>query len=327
MQALNIILLSGGSGKRLWPLSNDIRSKQFLKIFKTPDNKRESMLQRMTRMIKEVNYNSNITIAAPEAQVNIIREQLGDDINISIEPCRRDTFPAIALAALYLHDVKKIQSSEIILVCPVDPYVDISYFENLNKLAEIAELNTANLSLMGIAPSCPSSKYGYIIPENKDKELSKVLMFKEKPDINAAQEYIAQGALWNSGVFAFRLDYILNIIKNFWDINSYQALFAKYNSLPKISFDYAVVEKEPSINVLKFSGLWDDLGTWNSLTAIMTEQASGDAKIYECENTHVINELGVPLITLGVKNLAIIATPDGILVADKELSGELKNYI
>ena len=83
-----IILLSGGSGKRLWPLSNDVRAKQFLKIFKTPDNKCESMLQRMTRMIKEVNYNSNITIAAPEAQVNIIKEQLGNEINISIEPCR-----------------------------------------------------------------------------------------------------------------------------------------------------------------------------------------------------------------------------------------------
>jgi len=107
---MNIILLSGGSGKRLWPLSNDVRSKQFLKIFKRPDGSHESMVQRMYRMIHQVDKDAKITIATSENQVTSINAQLGDKVGISIEPCRRDTFPAIALATAYLHDMKGIET-------------------------------------------------------------------------------------------------------------------------------------------------------------------------------------------------------------------------
>ena len=112
---MNIILLSGGSGTRLWPLSNDVRSKQFLKIFRTADGEPESMVQRMYRMIKEVDPEASITIATSQNQVSSIRSQLGENVGISIEPCRRDTFPAIALAAAYLHDVVGIGSDDLLL--------------------------------------------------------------------------------------------------------------------------------------------------------------------------------------------------------------------
>lgn len=284
------------------------------------------MVQRMYRMIHEVDADTSLTIATSENQVASIRAQLGDKVGISIEPCRRDTFPAIALATAYLHDVKRVPEEEAVVVCPVDPYVEAPYFRMLDKLSSQARKGEANLVLMGIEPTCPSEKYGYILPESTD-DLSIVGEFKEKPDAATAEQYIAQGALWNAGVFAYKLRYVLDIAKKVFGTASYQALFEKYPQLTKISFDYAVVEKEPKIQVMRFAGEWKDLGTWNTLTEAMSDAVAGNAVAADCENTHVINELQIPLIALGVKNAAITATPDGILVIDKYFSDCLKNYV
>ncbi len=323
---MNIILLSGGSGKRLWPLSNEVRSKQFLKIFKKEDGTPESMVQRMYRMICEIDADATVTIATSESQVTAIKSQLDERVGISVEPCRRDTFPAIALAVAYLHDVKGISADEAVIVCPVDPYVESDYFKMLNKLHDHAQEGQSKLSLIGIEPTYPSEKYGYIIPEAKDA-VSKVATFKEKPDVETAEKYIEQGALWNAGVFAFKLKYVLEIAERIFGTASYQTLFENYSNLTKISFDYAVVEKESDIHVMRFSGEWKDLGTWNTLTEAMSEEVAGNAVAADCVNTHVINELQIPLVALGVSNLAIAATPDGILVADKDSSDKLKDYV
>ena len=150
---MNLVLLSGGSGKRLWPLSNDIRSKQFIKLFKLENGEYESMVQRVYRQICEVDSDAVVTIATSKSQVSAIHNQLGDRVGVCVEPCRRDTFPAIALAAAYLYDVKHIGRDEAVVVCPVDPYVERDYFEALQKLGELAEQDTANLVLMGIEPT------------------------------------------------------------------------------------------------------------------------------------------------------------------------------
>lgn len=126
---MHIILLSGGSGKRLWPLSNDIRSKQFIKIFRTEEGGYESMVQRVYRQIRRADGEAGITIATSRAQVSSIHNQLSDEVGICVEPCRRDTFPAIVLAAAYLRDVRGISEKEAVVVCPVDPYVEEDYFE------------------------------------------------------------------------------------------------------------------------------------------------------------------------------------------------------
>ena len=320
---MNVILLSGGSGKRLWPLSNEVRSKQFLKIFRKADGTKESMAQRMYRMIREVDRDAVITIATSENQVPQIRAQLGENVGISVEPMRRDTFPAIALASAWLKE-QGTGADEAVIVCPIDPQVERGYFECLKELD--AEAGKANLTLMGIEPTYPSEKYGYIIPTTKD-HISPVSEFKEKPDKETAEQYIRQGALWNGGVFAFRLEYLLDISRTLFGTDDYQALYKNYGGLQKISFDYAVVEKEKSINVIRFHGMWKDLGTWNTLTEAMDEPVTGNAVAVGCENTHVVNELGMPLIALGVKDCVIAATPDGILVSDKEKSPELKNLV
>ena len=338
---MNIILLSGGSGKRLWPLSNDIRSKQFIKIFKKPnanasagkpaaasaDDTYESMLQRVYRQIKTADPDATVTLATGKSQVSAIHNQLGEGVGISVEPCRRDTFPAIALATAYLHDVKGIPADEAVVVCPVDPYVNDDYFAALHQLWELAQQGTANLVLMGIQPTYPSEKYGYIIPKTKDT-VSKVSTFKEKPDAVTAQQYIDQGGLWNGGVFAYKISYVLERAHQLIDFTDYADLFSKYDTLTKISFDYAVVEHEPDIAVMRFNGEWKDLGTWNTLTEAMEESVLGDARLNEtCRNVHVINELGIPILAMGLQDVVIAASSEGILVADKEQSSYIKPFV
>lgn len=324
---MNIVLLSGGSGKRLWPLSNDIRSKQFIKIFKTPEGDYESMVQRVYSQIRKVDADATVTIATSKTQVSAIHNQLGEEVGISIEPCRRDTFPAIALAIAYLHDVQGVSEEESVVVCPVDPYVDEDYFAALKELGRLAETGDASLVLMGIEPTYPSEKYGYIIPADKG-QVSRVSTFKEKPDVKTAQEYIEKGALWNGGVFAFQLSYVLDKAHELLEFTDYQDLFGKYETLEKISFDYAVVEKENNIKVMRFAGEWKDLGTWNTLTEAMEEVSIGEAILNDrCENVHVINELDVPVLCMGLKDVVVSASPEGILVSDKEQSSYIKPYV
>ena len=324
---MNIILLSGGSGKRLWPLSNDIRSKQFIKLFKQEDGSYESMVQRIYRQIKKVDPKGTITIATSKAQISAIHNQLGEQVGISAEPCRRDTFPAIVLASAYLADVKGVNPEEPVVVCPVDPYVEDDYFLALKKLAEQAEKGQANLVLMGITPTYPSEKYGYILPVDKNP-VTEVSSFREKPDKMTAEEYIRKGALWNGGVFAYKLKYVLDKAHEMIPFTDYQDLYAKYDSLPKISFDYAVVEKEKKIQVMSFAGTWKDLGTWNTLTESMEEQVIGDAIMNEtCRDVHIINELGMPILAMGLQDVVISASPEGILVSDKEQSSYIKPFV
>ena len=324
---MNIVLLSGGSGKRLWPLSNDIRSKQFIKIFKKEDGTYESMVQRVYRQIKKADADAAVTIATSKTQVSAIHNQLGDEVGISVEPCRRDTFPAIALATAYLVDVLHIDPEESVVVCPVDPYVEDDYFEALKGLSEQAEKGEANLVLMGIEPTYPSEKYGYIIPESADFTAA-VKTFKEKPTADVAKEYIAQGALWNGGVFAYKLKYVMDIAHQLIDFTDYHDLFAKYDTLTKISFDYAVVEKEKKIQVQRFAGQWKDLGTWNTLTEAMEEAVVGKGEMNDtCTGVHIVNEMDVPVLAMGLHDVVISASPEGILVSDKGQSSYIKPFV
>lgn len=324
---MNIILLSGGSGKRLWPLSNDVRSKQFIKMFRTNNGEYESMVQRVYRQIKKVDSDANVTIATAKVQVSAIHNQLGEEVGISVEPCRRDTFPAIALATAFLHDVQGVSEEEAVVVCPVDPYVEEDYFEALKALGGQAAKGEANLVLMGIEPAYPSEKYGYIMPRSKDN-ISEVDSFREKPDEETAKSYIAQGALWNGGVFAYKLKYVLNKAHEMIDFADYDDLFGKYESLEKISFDYAVVEKEKNIQVIRFGGQWKDLGTWNTLTEAMVENEIGNVISNDtCEDVHIINELDMPILCMGLKNMIVSASSEGILVSDKEQSAHIKPYV
>ena len=324
---MNIILLSGGSGQRLWPLSNGVRSKQFIKIFQNEGGEPESMLTRVYRQIISGDPEASVTVATSKKQVSSIINQLGDRVNICVEPCRRDTFPAICLAAAYLHDEQGVAEDGAVVICPVDPYVEDSYFEALKELGRMAEEGNADLSLLGIEPTYPSEKYGYIIPVSEDR-VSRVNTFKEKPDAAAAEKYIAEGALWNGGVFAFRLGYLLQRAHELISFTDYRDLYARYADLEKISFDYAVAEREKEIQVLRYNGGWKDLGTWNTFAEAMEEPSLGRVILNEtCENTNVVNELNIPILCMGCRNMVVAASSDGILVTDKEQSSYIKPFV
>lgn len=331
---MNIILLSGGSGKRLWPLSNDTRSKQFLKLLKNDEDQYESMLQRVYRQIKHVEPNANIVIATGATQIDSIKSQLREQVDIVLEPERRDTFPAIALACAHLYLAKKLNLEEAVLVIPVDPYADIEYFETLTTMEQAVLTNEADIVLMGIKPTYPSAKYGYMIPNVSKKHNIKntyiypVERFTEKPSEEKAAVLIQDGAVWNGGVFAFKLKYIKNILDNYGKFASFHDIQNNYSNLKKISFDYEVVEKAASVAMVPYEGYWKDLGTWNTLTEEMKEAEIGKVIIGEgTENTNVINELSIPVVALGLKDVIVAASPDGILVSNKQKSSYLKPYV
>lgn len=324
---MNVVLLSGGSGKRLWPLSNDIKSKQFIKFFKKEDGSYESMLERVYHQIKSTDSSSRITIATSAVQVPLIKKQLGESVSVSIEPARRDTFPAIALAMVFLNEKLNVDRNEVVIVCPVDPYVDDSYYSSFKELETIVKEGKSGITLMGIEPTYASEKYGYIIPA-ENKKTAMVSTFKEKPDEEKAREYIKEGALWNAGVFAFKLGYLLDIAHKYIDFTSYDDLYEKYPTLNKISFDYAVVEKEKDITVLRYDGRWEDVGTWNTLSDVLDDKTIGNVVVDDSSNnTTVINSLGIPLLSMGCHDMIIVASEDGILVSDKAKSSAIKSYV
>ena len=323
---MNFILLSGGSGKRLWPLSNDVRARQFIKILQSEDGKYESMIQRVCRQIWKVDDNASITVSTSKAQVAAVHNQLEDKVNVCIEPSRRGTFSVIALTAAYLQYKKQLSMDDVVIICPIDPYVEDDYFTEVRKLEQIIKTGN-NIALMGIKPVNASENYGYIIPKTSDI-VSEVHIFKEKPDVESAKEYLNSGALWNGGIFACRLGYLLEKAHEQIDFTDFEDLYDQYDKLKSVSFDRAVVEKEKNLAVLRYDGLWKDLSTWDALSAEMTEPVMGQA-LYNnaCENLSVVNELNVPILCMGLKNVVVSASAEGILVSDKQQSQDIEPFV
>ncbi len=324
---MNIILLSGGSGKRLWPLTNEIRSRQFIKLLKREDGTYESMIQRVCRQIRSADPQARITVAASKAQVSAIHNQLGQEVDVCVERQSRNTFPVIALASAFLRDKKGVPEEEPVAVCPIDPYVEDDYFRAVAELTELVRDGQTNLALLGITPTEPSEKYGYIIPREKCR-VSEVKTFREKPDARTAGRYIKNGALWNGGVFTFRLKYVLEKAHEQIPFTDYEDLYDKYGQLESISFDYAVAEKEKHIRVLRYDGVWKDLSTWEALCREMTDSVIGEA-VYDgsCENLSVVNELNVPVLCMGLKNVVVSASVEGILVSDKKKTQNIEELV
>ena len=328
---MQLVLLSGGSGKRLWPLSNNARSKQFLPLLEKEDGTMESMVQRVVRQVREAHLTDDITLATNASQLDIIINQLGDSVSVVTEPERRDTFPAIALASGYLKLKKGCPDDEVVVIMPCDPFTEAGYFETIGKMVKCVEADVAELVLMGITPTYPSEKYGYVVPVT-DHLMAEgsmaVSKFTEKPNVERARELLALGALWNGGVFAFRLGYMMEIAQRYVKADSFEEMRSRYSEFPKISFDYEVAEKADSVAVLPYSGQWKDLGTWNTLTDELHHHIIGNAVMGpRCTNTHVINELQYPIYVDGMEDTVIAASPDGIIVCRKKYTEDIKKAV
>jgi len=341
-------------------MSNDGRSKQFLRVLaddaedsaqpqrQATETKAESeiptvamsMLQRVWGQLMRAGLHTQAYVCASRAQSEIIQSQLGT-VPVIEEPARRDTFGAIALSSLYLLDRAGAADDEVCVVMPVDSYVDDAYFLKLQMLERALVASGSDLALLGVRPTEATSKFGYIrvvqeavgavglgtAAELAARDWLAVDTFVEKPAKDVAATLISQGALWNCGVFCFRLGYIRAALLAAGLPAAYDALLEVFPTLPKRSFDYEVVEKAERIVVISYDGMWKDLGTWGALTEEMGQTFVGKGEALACEGTHVINELGIPLIAMGVHDAVIVATPDGILVADKGMSAGIKNVV
>ncbi|MFF2481800.1 sugar phosphate nucleotidyltransferase [Paenibacillus sp. NPDC058071] len=327
---MKLVLLSGGSGTRLWPLSNDARSKQFLKVLEDEEGRLVSMAQRVWGQLRENGLAESTCIATARTQVEMMQNQLGDRVPLIVEPERRDTFAAIALASVYLYSRKGVALDETIVILPVDPYVESRFFDTVKRLDDALCHTDAELALIGVRPTYASSKYGYMVPApgSDQEEYGSVLQFIEKPAEERAVSLIARGALWNSGVFAFKLGFMIDhLLRRGYPIQ-YDALASQYDTLPKISFDYEVAEHMSRIAFIPYDGCWKDIGTWNTLTEEMGDNRLGKGQISEdCVNTHLVNETDLPVSIIGVSNVIVAVSPDGILVSDKKASPRIKDYI
>lgn len=325
---MNIVLLSGGSGKRLWPLSNAVRSKQFIKFLHGETGNYESMVQRVYRQILSIDSSAMVTVTTSKAQRSVVSSQLGERVRVCVEPSRRDTFAAIALSVAYLLESRQVSEQDAIIFCPIDPYVEASYFQTVLSLETYALSGTANITLMGVQPTYPSEKYGYMLPEPGAGPVRLVQNFFEKPTQAEAEAYIARGALWNCGVFAFKAGYMLDILRSMRLPITYRELYEQYDALPRLSFDYAVVEKEKSIQCIAYEGPWKDIGTWNTLAEEMQPCAIGNVVMAsDCVGVNVINELEIPVVVTGLQNVIVAAAPDGILVSEKTASSFIKPLV
>ena len=327
---MNIILLSGGSGKRLWPLSNEARAKQFLKILRTEDGTPISMLQKVFSQLRKAEKKKKITISTASLQLDSIRKQLGNEVSVVVEPERKNTYPAIALSLAALVKEHSVTMDDVVLIVPVDACAKEDFYACFQDMYDVVKKGVADISLMGIEPTYPSAKYGYIMTE-RDSENGKIFgvkSFIEKPTEERAVELIEQGAYWNAGVFAVSVGYVLERVKEDMGDCSYEYILEHYETFENISFDYKIVENAEKVAMIEYVGNWKDLGTWNTLTEEMEEMYSGKTITgEECENTHIINELAIPIVALGTKDLVIAASYDGILVSDKHKSSYLRPYV
>lgn len=323
---MNVVLLSGGSGKRLWPISNDTRSKQFLKVIPNEQGEPESMVQRVWRQLEQQGLADAALISTGRAQVDLIMNQLGERAPYIVEPERRDTFAAIALASAYLFSEKQVALDEVVVVQPVDAFVDARFFERLHALEAHIQAGGYELGLIGVKPTFPSEKYGYIVPDASGQAVTR---FVEKPaQALAAQLIEEQGALWNCGVFAYPLGFVIGELERRGLPTDYPTLLKQFSTLPKRSFDYEVVEHASNIGVIQYDGDWKDLGTWSTLTDEMGVAVLGRGSLHEgSTNTQIINELDLDVKVLGISDAIVAVSADGILVSEKTKSAKIKDYL
>ncbi|MEH7347038.1 sugar phosphate nucleotidyltransferase [Bacillus sp. JJ1532] len=326
---MKILLLSGGSGRRLWPLSNSVRAKQFLKLLPTQHGKPESMIQRVSGQLDDAGLLSSTFIITYENQLEIIKNQIDTQIPVICEPSQRGTFPSIALACAYLHSNYYAGPEETICVVPVDSYVEPLFYKLLQSIPDILHISQAELALLGAVPQFPSDQFGYILPKPGQKEEISCLpidQFIEKPDTETARRLIEKNAFWNCGVFGFSLNFMIEYLNKMGLSTSYNQLLKNYDLLPEISFDYEIAEKNSRSIVIPYSGLWKDLGSWETLSGQLESSVSGKGSLSEdSKNTQIVNELSIPIHAISISNSIIAASPDGILVADKQKSNAIKH--
>ena len=324
---LHIVLMSGGSGTRLWPLSSGVRTKVFLKLLTAPDGREESMIQRVCRQLGTAGLLASTHIVTHSSLAELTCAELGENARLIVEPHRRGTLYAVLLATAYLKERAGAAPDDCVCVLPADLFVEQPFYSIVSAWPELLARTQAELGLIGAAPDHPSDQYGYIVPcAASDTGYARIRQFAEKPDPARAVRLIAQHALWNCGVFAYRLDVMLAKFAALSLPTDCASLLAAYPSLPEASFDTEIAEACANAIVVPYDGPWRDLGTWSTLTERIGRQVIGPGSLDErSAGTHLVNELNIPIHVIGCPNLIVAAGAEGILIADKAASHAVRH--
>lgn len=333
---MKVIILAGGGGTRLFPLSRDCYPKQFLHVI----GDKSLLAQTIERFLGLVEAN-DIIIVTNERYIFHVQAELktinAQGAHIITEPIGRNTAPAIALAQSYCQDVLQCDDDEILFVSPSDHLIKpIDVFQNLIRNAQ--DVAKDSVVTLGIKPTKPEIGYGYIEAEKNNNLAKKVISFKEKPDLATAKEYIASGNYyWNGGMFMFSIATMQAELTKYMpaiiDItqNGYQYTIDNFANMPDISIDYAVAEKSQKMMMIPMENIyWNDIGSFDAIAEVLSDKDKnvfkGDILAENCTDTMIIGDNRL-IAGIDLENLMIIDTPDALLVAKKGESQKVKNIV
>ena len=334
------ILLAGGVGTRLWPLSRELLPKQFISL-----NGSDSLIQSTIKRLLPIIDVEKLRIVCGESHYQEIKRHI-ETVSISptdkiiTEPCGRNTAPAILLATL---NILKSDKDAVVLVFPADHM--ISNILQFHKII-IAAINLAKIEFivtLGVKPTYPETGYGYIEGgEAINEGALSIKRFVEKPDEKTAEDYIKRGNFfWNSGMFAFKASVIMRefeayepaLLKSMWHMVSIGSTLTteEYSKLPTISFDYAIMEKTKRGVVIPSDFGWSDIGSWKSLYAFLPKDKDnnvieGDVISSDTRDCFIKGE-GRLIVTSGLRNIAVVETADAVLVSDLDKSKDIKSIV
>ncbi len=323
---MKIVILAGGSGTRLWPMSRTLYPKQFLKL-----GGEESFLQQTVRRYLGAVAAEDIYIITGEELYHEVVKQAAPlpKENIIVEPARKNTAPAIALASLFLKE-RGCGDDEVCLISPADHFISPveKFWEAMQSGEKLAREGA--IVTFGVKPTKPETGYGYIKARG-----NRVEKFVEKPDLETAKRYLEEGDyFWNSGIFAFTLGTILEQFARHCSAlvkESYQELLEEYPSLPTISIDYAVMEKTQEAAMVPLDLSWSDIGSWESVYHHLDQDENRNAILGEVvayETTDSLILAGKRMIaTIGMKDVLVVESDDVVLLANKGDSEKVKQVV